>query len=118
MTTRKMKVRLYSVGTRDDGDHHYSPQAGLTVPSINVPLATVRQILRELRWMGYEGHRRRDHNGEHTDNDPSILVERTNGRSEAEILQSWRHGAATVPPNGSVDWDGEEQEAKAEVKTA
>lgn len=71
---------LYSVGTWDAELEAYTPQVGLSVPCINVPLNVLRQILRELRAMGYSCHRFRDADGSHDDNDTSVLVERTDGR--------------------------------------
>ena len=71
---------LYSVGTWDIDQQAYTPQCGLTMPCINVPLATMRQVLRELRGMGYSCHRLRGSDGSHEFNDWSVLVERTDGR--------------------------------------
>ena len=80
---------LYSVGTWDMDEQAYTPQVGLSVPCINVPLNVLRQVLRELRQMGYTAHRYRNAKGNHDDNDASVLVERTDGKSEAEILKEW-----------------------------
>lgn len=86
-------MNLYSVGTYDWEECRYTPQDGLSVPSINVPLATVRQIFRELRECGYSCHRYREvtryGDVRYDCNDSNVLVERTEGRSEAEILESW-----------------------------
>lgn len=71
---------LYSVGTWDTDEQAYTPQAGLTVPSQNVPWLTLLQVLRELRRMGYTAHRYRDADGGHEDNDWAVLVERTDGK--------------------------------------
>lgn len=59
---------------------NYTPQAGLTVPCVNVPLPTMRQVVRELRGMGYSCHRIRGRDMDHGDNDTSVLIERTDGR--------------------------------------
>jgi len=80
---------LYSVGTWDTDQQAYTPQVGLSVPSLNVPIGTLRQAMRELRRMGYPCHRRRDSDGSYDDNDWAVLVERTDGMSEAEILKIW-----------------------------
>lgn len=74
-----MNSPLYSIGTWDTDTQAYTRQEGLTVQSENVPLATMRQVLRELRMMGYSCHRYRDADGTHNDNDWSVLVERTDG---------------------------------------
>jgi hypothetical protein len=81
---------LYSVGTWDMDAQAYTPQDGLTVPCVNVPWRVLLQVLRELRSMGYSCHRRRDAHGEHDDNDWSVMVERTDGFTGAEILEGWR----------------------------
>ena len=73
-------IPLYSIGTWDTDEQAYTPQVGLSVPSQNVPLSVVKRVLTELREMGYSAHRFRDANGEHNNNDWSILVERTDGR--------------------------------------
>jgi hypothetical protein len=54
-----------------------------------VPLATMRQVLRELRGIGYDAHRIRGADGNYDCNDASVLVERTDGMSESEVLASW-----------------------------
>ena len=71
---------LYSVGTWDTDLQAFTPQAGLTCPSQNVPLFSLLDVLRQLRAMGYTCHRRRDKNGDHCDNDCSVLIERTDGQ--------------------------------------
>lgn len=71
---------LYSIGTWDTDEQAYTPQAGLSVPSINVPLPTMRQVVRELRRMGYSARRVRDSDGSHEHNDWSVLIERTDGK--------------------------------------
>lgn len=81
---------LYSIGTWDTDAQAFTPQAGLSVPCINIPLPTLRQVMRELRRMGYSAHRRRDVDGGHEDNDSWVLVERTEGLSEAEVLENWK----------------------------
>lgn len=83
-----MTTPLYSVGTWDSESQAYTPQVGLSVPWCNVPIATLRQALRELRRMGYAADRKRDSNGDY-DSDPAVLVERTDGKPEAEILKEW-----------------------------
>lgn len=75
-----MSHPLYSIGTWDTDRQAYTPQEGLTVPCINVPLATMRQVVRELRSMGYSCHRVRGADGEHWENDWTVLIERTDGK--------------------------------------
>lgn len=81
---------LYSIRTWDTEQQAYTPQAGLTVPCFNVPRATLTEALRQLRSMGYTAHRLRDFDGGHDDNDTYVLVERTDGLPEAEILENWK----------------------------
>lgn len=88
---KKVTTPLYSVGTWDSDLNGFTVQAGLTVPSINVPLNVVRQITRELRQMGYTAHRKRSPDGGYWDNDASVFFERTDGKPEAEILRGWSH---------------------------
>jgi hypothetical protein len=80
----------YSIGTWDTDAQAYTPQEGLTVHCVNVPWRTLLQVMRELRLLGYSAHRTRDSDGEHGDNDWSVLVERTNGMTEAEVLAGWK----------------------------
>lgn len=83
-----MSTPLYSVGTWDTEAQAFTPQVG--VPAFNLTLAELRQSLRELRRHGYQCHRYRDANGTHDDNDFYVLVERTDGMSESEILKQWK----------------------------
>lgn len=83
------KEPLYSVGTWDTDLQAYTPQIGLTVPSQNVNLATLREVLRQLRGMGYDCHRRRGVDGSYDDNDASVLVERTDGAALDGDREGW-----------------------------
>jgi hypothetical protein len=80
---------LYSVGTWDTDLQAYTPQIGVG-RSINVTLAELRQRVRELRNLGYSVHRRRDADGTYDDNDVYVLIERTDGNPEADILEGWK----------------------------
>ncbi len=81
---------LYSIGTWDTDLQAYTPQVGLTAPCINVPWRVLLRVMRELRRMGYSAHRFRDPDGGHEDNDASVLVERTDGKAPAEIIEDWK----------------------------
>lgn len=81
---------VFSIGTWDGDAQAYTPQVGLTVPCVNVPWRTLLCVLRELRSMGYSAHRVRSENGDHEDNDWAVLVERTDGMTEAEVLKGWK----------------------------
>lgn len=90
ITLEVESIPLYSIGTWDIDTEAYTPQRGLSVPSINITLAELRQAIRELRQCGYTAHRFRDTDGSHDDNDWMVMIERTDGRSEEEILESWK----------------------------
>ena len=81
---------LYSVGTWDPDKQAYTPQRGLSTGAYNLPLAELRHSLRELRRCGYSAHRVRASDGSHEDNDPMVLVERTDGASVLSIRRGWR----------------------------
>jgi hypothetical protein len=86
----------YSVGTWDTDLQCFTPQEG--VPAFNLTLSGLRKSLRLLRECGYTAHRFRSvmvmSDGsemiDHGDNDFMVLVERTDGMTEAEILESWK----------------------------
>lgn len=80
---------LYSIGTWDSEESAYTPQIGVTVPSLNITRSQLRVAIRDLQDMGYSCHRRRDSEGYHDDNDTEVLIERTDGKPEAEILAGW-----------------------------
>ena len=80
---------LYSIGTWDGDLNAYTPQIGLTVPSFNITRSQLRQAIRDLRGMGYSVHRIRDADGEHWDNDTSVIIERTDGELPEFILKYW-----------------------------
>ena len=93
---------LYSIGTWDaelqaftpqDGLQAYTPGAGLGELAFNLTLHQLRCAMRGLRAMGYACRRRRTSEPgmalEYDDNDTDVLIERTDGKPEAEILQGW-----------------------------
>lgn len=80
---------LYSVGTWDTDLQAFTPHEGLDLPIFNITKWQVKAVLCKLRQFGYSCHRPRDVDGEHWDSDPSVLVERTDGMPEEEILQGW-----------------------------
>lgn len=65
---RELTEPLYSISTWDTDLQRFTPQAGLSCESINVPWRTLLRVMRELRQMGYQF------------GDPSVRVERTDGR--------------------------------------
>lgn len=85
-----MSESLYSVGTWDTDKQRYTPQQGLTVPTFNITLLQLRQAIRDLRCLGYSVHRLRDSDGTHEDNDPSVMIERTDGKPWREIMREWK----------------------------
>lgn len=85
-----MSQSAYSVGTWDTDEQAYTVQVGMSGPSINISLAQLRCRMKELKALGYSCHRLRDSDGDHDDNDWSVLIERTDGRTDAEIIEGWR----------------------------
>lgn len=79
---------LYSVGTWDICEQRYTPQIGAG-PWCNLTLAQLRRALNRLRSMGYEAWRVGNSFIGH-DSDPSVLVERTDGETEAKIMERWK----------------------------
>jgi hypothetical protein len=81
---------LYSVGTWDTDRQAFTPQRGLSVPSFNITRRQLLVALRELRRkFGYSAHRVRDSDGSYENNDPWVLVERTDGKHWKEIRKGW-----------------------------
>lgn len=85
-----MSEQLYSVGTWDTDSQAYTPQLGLSVPSFNITREQLRRAMKDLRKMGYSVHRYRDSDGSHDENDWTVLIERTDGKSPVEILKNWK----------------------------
>lgn len=83
----------YSVGTWDSEASGFTPQVG--VPSINLTRKELVAAMRLLRDCGYSCHRYRGRdsagnlNAWAADSDPSVMIERTDGMSEEEILKQW-----------------------------
>jgi hypothetical protein len=80
---------LYSVGTWDTDRQAFTPQRGLSVPCFNMSRRQLLTAVRELRNMGYSAHRLRGVDGSHEDNDPMVMIERTDGRPWREIRKGW-----------------------------
>lgn len=80
---------LYSVGTWDTDEQAYTPQVGMK-SSFNLTLPQLRHRMRALRCMGYSVHRRGNARDGHDDNDWCVLIERTDGMPEVEILEAWK----------------------------
>lgn len=88
-TCQSPMLATYSVGTWDSEAQAYTPQIGLD-KSFHLTLAELRQAVRRLKRLGYSCHRRRNERGEHECNDWCVLIERTDGMSESEILEGWK----------------------------
>ena len=78
----------YSIGTWDTDLQAFTPQ--IDVPAFNLTIVELKRSMRLLRRMGYSCHRYRDTDGGHDCNDVAVLIERTDGMDEAEILESWK----------------------------
>ena len=84
-----MVTARYSVGTWDTDRQAFTPQKGLSVPSFNITMRQLIVAVRELKQMNYSCHRIRDADGEYDENDPYVLIERTDGQHWKEIRRSW-----------------------------
>jgi len=81
----------YRVRTYDFDIGEYTPQ---TDPWEGLTLWQLKAALKELKECGYTCHRTRGTDGEHWDNDTSVLVER-----EDQLIEAHRLPAdVTVPP--------------------
>ena len=89
-----MTEPLYSIGTWDTGLPEFSPQ--VDVLAFNLTRKQMVESIRMLQGNGYPCHRfrGRDEDGQLNaradDSDPSVLIERTDGMSEVEILKRWQ----------------------------
>jgi hypothetical protein len=83
-------VVTYAVGTFDRDEQAYTPQVGLEWYGLT--LWELRRALRALRRMGFQANRCLCSDGTH-DSDPEVLVERVDGRTEAEVLREWKRPA-------------------------
>ena len=89
--SRNSYTQLYSVGTWDTDAQGYTPQPELDRESFNITLWQLKELLQILKKeFGYSCHRYRDDDGGHECNDWSVLVERTDGKPQSEILESWK----------------------------
>jgi hypothetical protein len=84
-----MTIPLYSIGTWDTDAQAYTPQIGVD-KSFNLTVSELRQAMKRLKYLGYSCHRRGNMFTGHEDNDWMVLVERTDGETEAEILEFWK----------------------------
>lgn len=83
-----MSQPLYSIGTWDQELEAFTPQVG--VPAFNLTRSQLRQSMKALKRCGYGCYRLRDPDGSHDTNDTWVLIERTDGKSESEILEQWK----------------------------
>ncbi len=85
---------LYSIGTWDPELEAFTPQEG--VPAFNLTRAQLVSSMRQLQDCGYSCHRfrSRDETGAleewASDSDPSVMINRTDGMPEYEILEMWK----------------------------
>ena len=85
-----MQESLYSVGTWDTKKSAYTLQRGLPTRAINVTRSVLKKVMRQLQDYGYSVHRRRDRDGDYSDNATSVLIERTDGMPVSKILENWK----------------------------
>ena len=79
----------YSIGTWDTDDQAYTPQVN-GGRWLNLTLWELRRAIRRLRQLGYKADRRGNDRDGHDDNDWMVLIERTEGKSEAEVMEDWK----------------------------
>ena len=84
------KGALYSVGTWGTDAQAFTPQAKLGLPWLNIPLWTLKRVLQRLKTMGYGCYRFGGPEFRDDDNDPFVMVERTDGKSKSAVLESWK----------------------------
>lgn len=82
-----MSEPLYSIGTWDTELQAYTPQ--IDVPAFNLTRAELVKSIRLLRDCGYSVHRFGNCRDGHEDNDTAVLIERTDGMPESEIMKGW-----------------------------
>lgn len=80
-----MSTPLYSIGTWDTDLQSFTPQSDQESPWLNIDRVQLRTAMRELRDKGYQCHYQQD-----GDNDSSVMIERTDGIPEEEVLRRWR----------------------------
>ena len=88
-----MSEPLYSIGTWDTDAQAFTPQEG--VPAFNLTRKELVQSMRMLQNHGYSCHRFRGRDENHqptgdVDSDTFVLIERTDGMPESEILERWK----------------------------
>lgn len=81
------ETALYSIGTWNPERSAFTPDS-LSVPSFNIARAQLVTAMRELRQLGYTCHRKRS-DGDYDDNDPSVIIERTDGKCWKDIRRGW-----------------------------
>lgn len=84
-----MSQPLYSIGTWDTEAQAYTPQ-GTDEEAFNLTIHQLRAAMKELRKCGYSCHRIRSPDGDHDNNDWSVLIERTDGKPVSEIRKGWQ----------------------------
>ena len=83
-----MTQPLYSIGTWDTDAEAYTPHVG--VPAFNLTRRQLVESMRLLKSTGmYTCHRYGNATQDMRDSDTSVLIERTDGKTPAEILVDW-----------------------------
>lgn len=83
---------LYSIGTWNPETNGFTPHETADTPCVNVDTHGLRRHLKELRRVGYTCRRVRvaTENGWQWNDDPWVLVQRTDGMPLAKILELWK----------------------------
>ena len=80
----------YCIGTWDTDAQAFLPHPLHLHSWYGLSLWQLRQRMRDLQECGYSCHRFRDPEGTHYDNDTSVLIEATNGRTKAKVIKDWK----------------------------
>ncbi len=89
-----MNQPLYSIGTWDPELQSFTPQDDM--PAFNLTRKQLVASIRMLQDCGYSCHRYRERledgtlSTESYDSDPFVMIERTDGMPESEILGRWK----------------------------
>jgi hypothetical protein len=79
---------VYSIGTWDTVKQAFTPH--MDAPAFNLTRAELVRSIRLIRADGYTVHRRGNMNDGHYDNDTGVMIQRTDGMSVDEILETWQ----------------------------
>jgi hypothetical protein len=92
VTKRQGDGTGYCIGTWDTDSQAFLPHPLHLRSWYGLTLWQLRTRMRELQEFGYTCHRFRDQDGGHYDNDTSVLIEATAGRTKSQVIIQWKRG--------------------------